>query len=179
MEDAKEIPAVWNGNAFIPDSNAAKAFCARAYRMGQPLTVFIMQERTERTHNHQFAWLDDALENLPERYSEAPWAASPEHLRKYALISTGFFNVKSIATESDAEALRWSEVLRTIDPFSVVAIRGDVVHLFTAQSQSMKAMGKERFQRSKTAILNFVANIIGATPEELAQMGRKRRKKNA
>ena len=178
MEDAKEIPAIWNGMAFVPDGNSARDAACRSYRMGQPVTLFVMQERTERTHNHQFAWLDDAVENMPERFDGEPWAASAEHLRKYALISTGFFNVKSIATDGQAEAERWAAVMQSLDPFSVVAIRGDVVHLFTAQSQSMKAMGKERFQRSKTAILNFVANIIGTTPEELARKGRNRRKKN-
>lgn len=177
MDETKEIPAIWNGSAFVPDGDTAMTYCRKALQIGEPVTLFVLQARSEKTHRHQFAWLHDALESLPEKYAGEPWAASTEHLRKYALISTGFFTATVVTTAGEDEAWRWKPILQGLDPYSIVSVKGDVIYRFVAQSQSMKAMGKERFQRSKTEILNFVARLIGVLPEDLARMGATRRKR--
>ena len=46
---------------------------------------------------------------------------------------------------------------------------GRVLTIWTPESQSVRAMGGERFKASKTAILEWVAAQIGVTPETLRQ----------
>ncbi len=40
-------------------------------------------------------------------------------------------------------------------------VEGATVYRFTAQSQSRKAMGAKLFQESKTAVLEFIEDLIG------------------
>ena len=119
-------------------------------------------ERSQATHNHEFASITDLWKSLPERFSHEPWAQSAEHLRKFALIRTGFCNTQTYACGSRAEAERWAQNLRPLDEYSIVTVEGTTVHRFTAQSQSRRAMGAKRFQESKTAILEYLEDLIGA-----------------
>ena len=51
--------------------------------------------------------------------------------------------------------------VRPMDEHAVVLISEAVVSVYTAQSQSFRAMGKERFQASKDAVLEALADMIG------------------
>ena len=62
--------------------------------------------------------------------------------------------------------------IREIDEFSYVTIEGATVTHLTAQSQSMKAMGKKRFEESKQAILEYIADLIGVEPGVLIKQER-------
>jgi hypothetical protein len=127
--------------------------------------------RSQASHGHQFAWLHEAWMSLPERFKAEPWAQTSEHLRKYALIRTGYCDTTTFACGSRAEAERWAKNLRPFDEYSIVAIEGTTVQRFTAQSQSMRAMGGKRFNASKAAILDFIAGLIGVEPQALASQG--------
>jgi len=166
---SKPILFMWDGEALTP-ANAYQAreadlelVCGQRYRMVE------YQDRSRESHNHQFAFVKSALDSLPEDCQAALWAQSPDHLRKYALIRCRFCNVESILVGSNAAALRVAAWLRAIDGFSLVTVEGGSVTRLTAQSQSVKAMGGKRFQESKQAILEFLADLIGVTPEELAK----------
>lgn len=126
-------------------------------------------QRSERSHNHEFGWLRDAHASLPEQYAMEPWAQTPEHLRKYALIRTGYCTTDTVAVGSNAAALRVAAFVRGREEYTLTSVQGATVHTFTPESQSRKAMGKERFQASKTAIMEFIANLLGCTVEELAR----------
>jgi hypothetical protein len=54
-----------------------------------------------------------------------------------------------------------------MDDFAIVSATEVTVRVWTAKSQSMKAMGKAEFQRSKTAVLDLVSAMIGVKPENL------------
>jgi hypothetical protein len=72
---------------------AAPYFARRAdqaYVVGQTYKMAEQYDRSAASHAHQFAWLHDAWLSLPERYRNEPWAQTSEHLRKYALIRTGY-----------------------------------------------------------------------------------------
>lgn len=174
-EEGTKIEAKWTGEGFRPDSPAAAAWCQRHVRPWEKVTLTVHQGRSMKSHRHLFPWLKDAWESLPEEHRGAPWAASPEHLRKYALIKSGFYDVRLFPVASEEEAARWMPILRAFDSFSVVVTTGSVVLYYTAQSQKMTVMGKDRFQRSKQAVLEFVADLLGIYPEELARVGRKRK----
>ncbi|MCZ4089302.1 hypothetical protein [Sinorhizobium psoraleae] len=56
--------------------------------------------------------------------------------------------------------MRLAAFIRPIDAFSVVDVKEATV-TFVAKSQSMRAMGKEEFSASKSAVLDFLDDLIG------------------
>jgi hypothetical protein len=143
--------------------------CDAQFVVGETYRMEVVEERSAATHRHFFAAVNEAWQNLPENLAEA--YPSPEHLRKRALIKAGFADSHQIVASSKAEALRIAAFIRPLDEYAVVTVSGSVVTRFTAQSQSVKAMGKERFQASKDAVLGLVAALIGVTPDDLVKQG--------
>lgn len=158
----------WQGDGFVPLGRHAK-LADQQFVIGQVYRLEVVEERSARTHRHQFAWLREAWLNLPEQCRYEPWAQSPEHLRKWALIRTGWHDCQTFECGTKAEAQRWAAHLRPLDDFSVVIARGAIVERYTAKSQSVKAMGKKDFQASKTAVLEYVAGLLGVEPGDLAK----------
>jgi hypothetical protein len=54
-----------------------------------------------------------------------------------------------------------------MDEYALVSVEGSVVNVFSAQSQSQRAMGKQRFQASKEAVLDVLASMVGVKAEQL------------
>lgn len=138
---------------------------------GEIVIVSIERGRSDASHKHQFAWVKDAWANLPESVQDRRWAETPETLRKHALIATGFFQTYTIDCGANATAMRVKAALVAAEAkgegYAVGQVRGPVVTVWTPQSQSYRAMGRERFQESKQAILEWIAAQIGCEPEEL------------
>lgn len=158
----------WDGDALIPIPVHRKR-CDEQFVVGETYFMEAIEERSGKSHRQFFAALRDAWRNLPERFGMEPWAQSEKHLRAYALIRTGFFDAQTFPCSSVAEAKRWAANMRPLDEYSIVLAKGDIVERYTAKSQSMKAMGKDDFQRSKTAVLDFVADLIGVQPDQLGR----------
>ena len=142
---------------------------ARRFLPGQTYLMEEVQERSEASHAHEFAWLHDAWLNLPEQYAEL--YPTPEHLRKRALIEGGYFNEEIIDAGSKAAALRVAASLRRREEFSLVIVRDAFVIIRSPKSQSRRAMRKDEFQASKTAIMEVVAGMLGVSAETLARRG--------
>lgn len=140
---------------------------AAEYGDGECVRLVRQEARSQASHNHFFAALNDAWLNLPE--GEAERFPSAEHLRKWALIKAGYRDERTFVCGSKAEAQRLAAFVKPMDEYAVVVVREAVVTVWTAKSQSMRAMGKADFQRSKDDVLEVVAGMIGATP---AQLGR-------
>jgi len=137
----------------------------REYVIGATYRLEHREERSSATHAHEFAWLAEAWRNLPEHLAEI--YASPEHLRKRALIEAGWYTEQIIDCGSNAAALRVGSYLRGNDGFALIVIRGPLVAVRTARSQSHRAMNRQEFQASKTAIMDVVARLIGVSPDAL------------
>jgi hypothetical protein len=152
----------WDGEAMKPRSPklADKAYC-----VGEVYWLVPHEERSTATHNHEFAWLKDAWLNLPEDLAEQ--IPTTEHLRKRALIDAGFYNETITDAGSNAAALRVASTMRSLDEFALVIVRGPLVVMRRAKSQSRRAMGKQEFQDSKTAIIETISAMIGITPGQL------------
>jgi hypothetical protein len=156
---------VWNGLAMVPrrPDQAAKAF-----EEGQ---IYHLEEVTERSwasHSHQFAWINQAWENLPEALADT--FPTPEHLRKAALIATGWHRETVIDLGSKAAALRFAAYVRGDDAFAQVIIRGSVATVRKARSQRMHGldrMTKAEFQKSKDDILGWISTLVGVDPIDL------------
>lgn len=163
MSDA--IPAlafVWEGDLMRP---LAPKLADKHYVVGEKYRLVPHEERSASSHAHFFASVAEAWGNLPEHLAER--FVSSEHLRKFALIKAGYRDERSIVAASKAEAQRMAAFIKPLDDFAVVAVTEAVVTVYTAKSQSMKAMGKATFQDSKEKVLQVLADMAGVTPDEL------------
>lgn len=160
----------WTGEAMEPLRRFAK-LCDQHFVIGEVYRLEPHEERSGVSHRHQFGWLREAWLNLPERYRYEPWAQSPEALRKYALIRTGWHDCQTFPCGSKAEAERWAAHLKPLDTYSLVLARGTVVERYTARSQSVRAMGKRAFQQSKQDIMDYVEDLLGVDRGTLAKEG--------
>jgi hypothetical protein len=154
----------WDGEAMRVRPSfrrqADQMFC-----IGETYTMAPVEDRSAASHRHFFAAVNEAWANLPEGMGETYPTA--EHLRKAALIRAGYRDERSIVCASKAEALRVAAFIKPMDEYALVAISEAVVRVFTAQSQSLRAMGKAAFQKSKDDVLEALAAMIGVRAEEL------------
>lgn len=135
--------------------------------IGETYRLVEYQDRSTATHNHQFAWLHEAWQSLPERLAEL--YPTPEHLRKRALIQAGYYDETAIDAGTTAAALRVAAYLRAADDFTHVIVKGAYVLVRKAKSQSRRAMDKAAFQASKNAIMDIIAAMLGVTAGDLQQ----------
>lgn len=140
------------------------------YGEGEIVPLIAHEERSERSHRHYFAIIKDVWENLPE--DRAVQFPTPEHLRAWALIKAGYCNSQDVVCATKAEALRWAPVMAAARPYSVVIPREGVVTIYTAKSQSHRAMPKGEFQKSKDAVLGILSELIAVEPAVLEQRAR-------
>ncbi len=162
----------WSGRAMVPMRRFAD-HCDATFKAGQFYDLEVRAQRRESSHRHYFAALDEAWPSLPHQYDLEPWAQSREHLRHFALIRTGWFNSIVHQCASNAEAVRWSAIMRPNKPFAIVtAVRSTVVEQH-AVTQSRAGMGAKDFMKSKWMVLDFCADLIGTTRDELEAAAKK------
>ena len=147
----------WSGEAMEPLPRFAKA-CDAAFTVGEVYRMEVQEQRSLISHNHYFAALQDMFLSLPEGVDER--IASAEHLRKFALIRCGYRDERTIVCASKAEARRFAAFVQPMDEFAIVAVQEASVIVWTAKSQSMKAMGKDDFQRSKEDVLAYCQSLL-------------------
>ena len=156
---------IWDGEAMEPLARH-RARADKQYVIGETYCLVPEEQRSSVSHRHYFSALHQAWSNLPE--DVAGDFVSDEHLRKYALIQVGYRDERSIVCASKAEAARVAAFIRPMDEFAVVLVHEAMVRVFTAKSQSVRAMGKKDFQDSKQKVLDYVAAMVGVAPAELA-----------
>lgn len=160
------LPFRWTGEAMAPLPSFAKR-CDAEFVVGEVYNLEAIEQRSAKSHAHYFASVNEAWQNLPENAVEQ--FPTSEHLRKWCLIRAGYAEHRNIVASSKAEALRLAAFVRPMDSYAVVTARECVVTVYTAESQSMKAMGKQRFQESKDAVLSLLAAMIGTDPVEIGR----------
>jgi len=156
------IYATWDGEAFRPLPRHHNVLAATMV-IGQIYRLDIDNDRSMASHRHEFASLKEAWLNLPETIAlEYP---SAEHFRKRALIATGWYHQKDMVGASNAEAFRWVREFKSRDDYAAYSVSGPVIIERIAKSQSVKAMGKGDFQKSKQDILDWAWSLCGISPE--------------
>lgn len=155
----------WDGECMTPLPRFAKV-ADKQFVVGEQYRMEAVEERSLISHRHYFAQLHEDWLNLPEDIVED--FATQEHLRKWALIKTGYADKQSIVCVSKEEAMKVASFIEPMDCYAVVTVEGCVVTKYSAQSQSVKSMGKDKFQKSKTDVLDFVSAMIGVKPSELS-----------
>jgi hypothetical protein len=147
----------WDGDGF-QILGRMKARADKELVVGQRYVLEALEERSEASHGHYFATLTEKWANAPHHVTDR--FPTPAHLRKYALIRTGWRDEQTFVCSSKAEAVRMAAFLKPIDEFAVISTNGPVIVRWTAKSQSYRAMGKAEFQRSKDEVLQFVDDLI-------------------
>jgi hypothetical protein len=165
---AAPVPCTWTGKAFEPLPRFHNYVSAH-YVEGEVYPLLPHEERSWKSHGHYFATMNDLWASLPEEEDRFP---TVDHLRRYALIRTGYRDERSIVCASKAEAQRMAAFVKPMDEYAVVLVTEAVVTVLTAKSQSMKAMGAKEFGASKQAVLEFVAHMIGIDPDSLQRSAR-------
>ena len=158
MTDFGPLVYEWDGDAMRPLPQFARR-ADQQFTVHEKYKLEVVRERSKPSHDQQFAWLEEKWLTLHEKYQFEPWAQSPEHLRKYALIRTGFCITEQFACGSKAEASRLATILRSDDEYCLVTVTGSIVNRFRAESQKIRgpgAMSPKRFQESKQKVFDFI-----------------------
>jgi hypothetical protein len=163
MSSSFLIAARWDGATFVPLIRF-RNLCDENYVVGEIYSLEPLEQRSMKSHSHYFAALTEMWRSLPD--DVAIRFPTVESLRKWALIHEGFADSKEIVATSKAEAQRIAAFTRGLNDHAVVSVREHVVRVFTAKSQSLKAMGAQDFKRSKDSVLEYVASMIGVKKEE-------------
>ncbi len=171
MTDCPPLLCEWTGEAFAPLGPRAQKAANEHFVVGERYRMAEHQERSNASHSHEFAWLHEAWKNLPERFADM--FPSSEHLRKRALIEAGFYNEMMIDAGSKAAAIRVAAGFKSFDDLCLAVVSGPMVLVRTAKSQSRRAMNKDEFQRSKTAIMEIVSEMLGVAPDDLQKNARR------
>lgn len=167
----KPIRFQWTDDGVMKPHPRATQLCDRQFTIGEWYTLIVHEERSYASHSHYFASIGEAWKNLPDTM-QARWP-SPDHLRRWALCKTGYCDERTIVARSHKEALEIGALLRGLDGYAVISVNGNVVRIWTAKSQSRKAMNKQEFAASKDAVLRVVSELIGTDAATLnANAGR-------
>jgi hypothetical protein len=155
----------WTGAEMVPLRPQA---ASKAFVEGRQYWLEEASERSWISHQQQFAWISEAWGNLPDGLAET--FQTPEHLRKAALIATGWHRETIIDAGNAKAASRVAAYARGEDEFAQVVVRGSTVTVRKARSQRMHGLDrmiKGEFEASKADILGWIANLIGVEPERL------------
>jgi hypothetical protein len=164
MRRPRPVFLKWDGDVFVPEPSF-KAYCDREYCIGEVYPMLPVEERSQSSHNHYFAALAEGFNNLSEE--NAKHFPTVEHLRHWALVQSGYAEETEFSLTTTKEARKLAAELRKINIYAVMSIRDTVLKIWTAESQSMAAMKKQRFEESKRAVLDLVAGMARTTPAQL------------
>lgn len=157
------IVYTWTGDSFEPLPRFGKQ-CDQQFVVGQRYTLEVVEQRSAESHRHYFAQLHDAWLNLPEDMAEE--LPTSEHLRAWGLIKAGFADKTVIKCASNDDAISAAKEFKKGEKIKIVEVSGRIVTIWTPHSQSTKAMGKAKFQDSKTKVLDAIAELIGVPSGE-------------
>lgn len=162
MSAARPLRFKWTGVAMAP---LALASAQEQFEPGRVYELEVREPASQASRGHYFAALREGWMNLPEHLAER--FPTPEHLRKYLLIRCGYRDERTIVGASNAQAQRIASFIRPLDEYAAVSVHEATVSVFTAKTQSNKAMGRKEFNASKQAVLNKLAHMIGVEREAL------------
>lgn len=162
VSDTRWVTYRWEGDVMRPFGVGMAKRADEQYVVGELYRLAEPNDRTQQAEGFYFANLKEMWGSLPEKYNEDWFAESPDALRHYALIKTGFANTEMFPCETVQEAKRWAAFLGPMSHHAIIKRDGTTVYRFTAKSQSRKAMpGRATFAESTNKVLDFVADLIG------------------
>lgn len=162
-KEPKLLRFVWKDGAFVPDGLRMTSYCDQTFGEGEVVSFERHEPRSNATHNHYFACLNEAFNNLPEGDHRFP---TVDALRKWALIKNNYCTKTEIVLDTPEQAALVASFTGNAEGV-IIVVKENVVVKYTAKSQSMKAMGAQEFQRSKVDVLDTVAELLALKRREL------------
>ena len=160
----RPITVTWTGASFVP-MGKDMTYCQHWFGAGEVFVIDPEQERDMNSHRHYFAQLKEAWKTLPEKLEKK--YPTENIFRKKLLIETGYCHESETVCDTARDAATIAAFMAPLDPAAVITVHGNVIKKYVAESQSVPAMGKERFQKSKWAVLELAASLIEVTPKRL------------
>jgi hypothetical protein len=134
---------------------------ARQFTDGEQYPLAPIEERSMASHSQFFAAMNEYFKNLPEKIATR-WP-TVNHFRRWCLIETNWFDEKEFELTSEKHARALATFIRTEDEYARIAFRGGTkVIVRRAKSQSLAAMGKADFEKSKKDVLDLAESLVGA-----------------
>jgi len=162
---SRPITFKWQDGVMTPLRRFAKA-CAQEFVEGQFYTLVTEYERSQVSHNHFFASVHEAWINLPEDIGED--FKSEDHFRKWVLIKAGYYDLEQVLFTTNDDARNAAALVRKKDSYAIVAVTENIVSVFTAKSQSKRAMKGKEFQACKEKCFTVMSKLIGTDVTALA-----------
>jgi hypothetical protein len=153
------IICTWQGDSFVPASERWAKVCDKQFVIGVNYVLTEHQLRSEKSHRHYFASVKEIWQSLPA--DVALYFPTADHLRKFALIRTGYHNSHSIVLKNEFDAIKAAGMMRPMNDLDLIVQDGRIVTRFSAKSQDTQHMGHDEFQKSKTDVLDFLSDTIG------------------
>jgi hypothetical protein len=147
----------WDGEGFVP-AKKHHNWCNANLVAGQFYDVTLIEQRSAKQHARYFAMVKEYFHTLPE--SRAGDFPSEDHLRKHALIRTGYCKERKIVCADDRQALEMALLAKDLDSYCIASVEGRVCTVWTAETQNMRAMDKARFKASSDAVLTWIETEI-------------------
>lgn len=165
VDDVIPVLFAWTDDGVMKPLGRFSSLCDRQFVVGEHYRLEVVQERSPESHRQYFAVINEAWANLPEIHA-GRWR-TPDHLRKWALVTAGFCDETTFIAQTKAEAQRFAAFIGALDQFAVVTVDGKMVRRATAKSQSYKDMSRKEFQASKDAVFQVLAKLIGVDERDL------------
>lgn len=169
MSDYLPVAYIWDGESMRPVNGGFMKRCDKQFVVGETYVLEVREERSSKQHAFFFASVGEAWKNLPEEaVARYP---NPEYLRRWALVKAGYADEKTVLCATKAEATRTIATVKGLNEYAIIVQKGTVLKIFTAQSQSIRAMDRKTFKESADAVLAILAEVIDVKPSELRNQG--------
>lgn len=163
----KALPCIWNGEVLVPVRGYQRQADASLV-IGTRYTVEVEEPRNMAQHKGYFARIHEAWQSMPEELLED--YPSSEHLRKRALIKTGYASMTDFVCASSVQAVAAARAFTGADKYALVEISDRAVRIWQAESQSLRAMGSQRFKRSIDEVERWIGDLLEIPPEVMARV---------
>lgn len=167
MSQAAPVHFRWDGEAMVP---LRPAHADKVFVVGETYPLVVNEDRSANSHKHYHACVNEAWRNLPDHM--AVEFATPDHLRKAALVETGYYTERRLICSSPGEARKVAAFMRAGEEYAIISVAGCAVIERKPKSQSYRAMPKGEFQKSKTDVLDYLAKLIGVETAALEDNAR-------
>lgn len=139
-------------------------YCQATFAVGERLMIDVQAPRNMAAHRFYFAELKSIWNSLPEDIAEQ--YPSAEHMRKYALCKVGFCHETKSVFTSHRDAVLAAAFAAASKDYAIVDVEKNVLRCWVPESQSVRAMGADRFKRSCRAVLDYGYGLIGVARQD-------------
>lgn len=163
------VEFVWTDDEVMKPQPRFMLLAQKQYVIGEHYMLAVSEERSDQSHRHYMACVEQAWLNLSPKLTAEIRTAT--NLRKRALIQSNYCD-EEVIDLSDRKAVVRALKQPPKDSYVEIEMRGHTMIRRTARSQSYKSMKKDEFERSKADVLALLADMIGVKLEELTRAGK-------